>query len=159
MGLHPLEWEELVRQTATASPYNAEVVRAAFRRAQAVVALLTPDDEARLHPSLASADDPEHERQPSGQPRPNVLIEAGMALHGQPHRIVVIEIGRFRPASDLAGMNTVRIDGTSSEPLKAIALRLQTPGCAANDTGTDWLNFARFSRLLALTRRPASPQA
>ena len=48
VGLHPLEWSEAVGATGSASPYIGEILDAAFSVAQAVVVLLTPDDEARL---------------------------------------------------------------------------------------------------------------
>ncbi len=48
IGLDPIEWGKAVALTGKASPYIGEVLDAAFKHAQAVVALLTPDDEARL---------------------------------------------------------------------------------------------------------------
>jgi Predicted nucleotide-binding protein containing TIR-like domain len=47
---------------------------------QAVVVLFTPDDLAQLRTDLLDASDGSHERKLSGQPRANVLFEAGWPL-------------------------------------------------------------------------------
>lgn len=46
IGLNPLEWSQAVKLTGKASPYIGEVLDTAFSKAQAVVVLMTPDDEA-----------------------------------------------------------------------------------------------------------------
>ena len=61
IDLHPLEWSEAVRATGGASPYIAEILDTAFSRAQAVVVLLTPDDDARLRQQLWEASESPHE--------------------------------------------------------------------------------------------------
>jgi predicted nucleotide-binding protein len=154
IDLHPLDWEELVAATGVAAPYIGDTVAAAFRIAQAVVVLLTPDDDARLHPSLRGATEAAHEVNLAGQARPNVLFEAGMALASHPDRTVLVEIGQLRPFSDVAGRHTVRLDGNAST-LNALATRLQSAGCAVNLSGSDWLNVVPFMDLDAHTRRPA----
>jgi predicted nucleotide-binding protein len=82
LDVRPLEWEQLVSGTGSASPYVGDVVRRAFDVCQAVVVLMTPDDEARLRPELRDEGEPEEAL--TGQPRPNVLLEAGMALAPAP---------------------------------------------------------------------------
>ena len=59
---------------------SPEAVEAAFKLCQAVVLLFTPDDEARLHPDLHRDPEGTVEAQLTGQPRQNVLVEAGMAF-------------------------------------------------------------------------------
>lgn len=153
LDLSPMPWEELVAATRQASPYNGEVVSSAFAQAQAVVVILTPDDEARLHIDLHSDHEEDHERELRGQARPNVLLEAGMALMAQPDRTVFVEIGRLRPISDITGRNTVRI-GATAAPLLAFKDRLATAGCAINDSDPSWMDTQRFASLEALTRQP-----
>lgn len=155
LDLHPLPWEELVAATGSASPYTGEVIARAFNEAQAVVVILTPDDEARLHPDLHGEHEEDYERQYSGQARPNVLFEAGMALMAQPDRTLLIEIGRLRPVSDLSGRNTVRL-GASAAPLLAIKQRLTAAGCAVQDTNAAWMEIGRFTKLAARTRQPVT---
>ena len=151
LDLHPLEWEELVSRTKQGSPYTGDVISRAFDEAQAVVALLTPDDEVRLHPSLWRDDEPTEEREFRGQPRPNVYFEAGQAFHAQPDRTILIEIGRIRLASDLHGRNVIRF----SDPAKAILAlyqRLETAGCAVSNSNPAWMDTKRFELLAANSR-------
>ncbi|GAB3855978.1 TIR domain-containing protein [Dactylosporangium cerinum] len=151
LDLHPLDWEEIVRRTGRSVPYLGQVLAEAFAANQAAVVLCTPDDGALLHPDLRGDREPRHETELTGQVRPNVLIEMGMALALQPDRTVIIEIGDLRPASDLAGLNVVRFDGTPKSLLK-IAQRLEVAGCAVNRSGTDWLDTTPFEKLDAYRR-------
>ncbi|GAA0274826.1 CATRA conflict system CASPASE/TPR repeat-associated protein [Cryptosporangium japonicum] len=151
IDLHPLDWEDVVRRTGSSTPYMGEVLEQAFRDNQAAVVLLTPDDGAYLHPDLQGAHEPHHERVTTGQARPNVLLEAGMALALQRERTVVIEIGQLRPVSDMGGLNVIKFDGTVRS-LQKIAGRLANAGCAVNTGGTDWLDVSRLANLAAYSR-------
>ncbi|WCB93804.1 hypothetical protein DSM104299_02520 [Baekduia alba] len=151
LRLEPLEWDDLVDFTGNAAPYNGEAVAAAFKIAQAVVVLLTPDDVGFLHPSLRGNREREDDREPTGQPRLNVVLEAGMALQSHPHETVLVEIGQTRGISDLAGRNTVRLDG-SPGPFNSLANRLEGAGCPVHRGGSDWLSPSNFVNLEALTR-------
>jgi predicted nucleotide-binding protein len=156
IDLHPLDWEELVGRTRKATPYMLDVLRQAFERNQAAVILFTPDDGAVLHEDLRGATEPSYETEVTGQPRPNVLLEAGMALALQPDRTVIIEIGGLRPVSDIAGLNVVRFDGTAQSLMK-IAQRLEIAGCAVKQRGTGWLDTGRFTDLKAGHRNYKGP--
>jgi len=155
IGLHPLEWSEIVRETGKASPYTGEVLEKGFNIAQAVVVLLTPDDEARLKEQFRAADDPAYEADLSPQPRPNVLIEAGMALGLHRDRTVIVELGQLRPVSNLFGREVVRMDN-SAEQRNHLAQRLITSGCAANLTGTDWLSNGDFEAAIFPLGQPGA---
>ena len=89
IDLHPLEWSEAVRAAGRPSPYIGEILDGAFSRAQAVVVLLTPDDDARLRQQLWEASESPHETVAAGQARPNVLFEAGMAMGRDERRTVL----------------------------------------------------------------------
>jgi predicted nucleotide-binding protein with TIR-like domain len=151
IGLEPLEWDALVRLTGAAAPFNGDVVAGAFSAAQAVVVLLTPDDVGFLHPELRGKQEREDDRNPTGQPRLNVLLEAGMALQSHPRRTLLVEIGHTRQASDLAGRNAIRLDG-SAEMLHSFANRLQDAGCSVRLSGSDWLDPTAVGQLAALDR-------
>ena len=77
-GLHPLEWRELRAATGKPSPYIGEILDVGFAMSQGCVVLMTPDEEVRLREEFVEE---EVERIVSHQPRPNVLLEAGMALN------------------------------------------------------------------------------
>ena len=154
LGLDPLEWEELVATTGSAMPYSGEAVEQGFRQAQAVVVLFSPDDEARLHPDLHGCQgEPEHERELTGQPRANVILEAGLAVATHPDRTIVVEVGDLRPISNLSGRNVVRFAGTTDH-LNTLAGRLERAGCHVRRDRGDWLDTKRFTALPALKRQP-----
>lgn len=148
LDLRPLDWEQLVAATGSAAPYVGDAVARAFPLVQAVIVILTPDDEARLLPALHSPNDPPYETELTGQPRPNVLFEAGMALALHPDRTVLVEIGQVRPFSDVAGRNMVRLTGAAPS-LHALAMRLSTAGCPVDMSGSGWLDERRFRNLAA----------
>jgi len=135
IDLAPIEWAEAISMTGSASPYIGDVLDAAFRRAQAVVVLQTPDDIAHLHESLTYPGDPE--TQPQMQPRPNVLYEAGMAMGRNPERTVMVELGQVKVFSDIHGRHAVRLDNSVAKR-QDLAMRLRNAGCGVNLDGTSW---------------------
>ena len=145
IDLAPLEWSEAVAATRKAAPYVGEILDMAFARARAVVVLLTPDDKAMLKEELHSSSDPPHETQLTGQARPNVLFEAGMAMSRDQDRTVIVEIGDLRPFSDIGGRHTLRFDGTTQRR-QELAERLRSAGCAVKIDGTDWHTAGSFCR-------------
>ena len=138
IGLQPQEWSQLVRASGSASPYIGQVLDQAFYDAQAVIAFFTPDE----HVTAATPHD--GQRTWRRQARPNVLIEAGMALITHPTRTVLVVLGNQELPSDLAGRHYIRLNTTAVEPLHDLAERLHTAGCDTDTTGTSWLNPARF---------------
>ena len=149
IDLRPLEWSEAVQAMGKASPYIGEILDAAFSRAHAVIVLLTPDDEARLSKHLQAEGDPPHETELTGQARPNVLFEAGMAMAGNQGRTVLVELGRLRPFSDVAGRHAIRLDN-SSQRRQELAQRLKLAGCPVNLDGTDWHTAGDFESAIKL---------
>jgi predicted nucleotide-binding protein len=137
ISLEPIEWIEAVALTGKSAPYVGEVLDAAFSKAQAIVVMLTGDDEARLRAQFRQEAEPAHETDLTPQARPNVLFEAGMAMARNPERTVLVEFGHLRPFSDIGGRHTVRMDG-STEKRQELAARLQKAGCAVSLVGTDW---------------------
>lgn len=137
IGLQPLEFSQARERTGQASPYVGDILEVAFDYAQAIVVLLTPDDEARLRPNLQRSSDPPYEKELTGQARPNVIFEAGMALVSHRDRTVLVQIGDVRPFSDVVGRHVVRLDG-SVATRQDLASRLKTAGCLADLSGTDW---------------------
>ena len=148
IGLDPLEWSRAVQSTGKATPYIGEILDAAFSRAHAVVVLFTPDDEAWLREPYRSASDPAHESVLSGQARPNVLFEAGMAMGRDKERTVLVELGKLRPFTDIAGLHVIRLVD-SSESRQGLAQRLKLAGCPVNLVGTDWHEAGDFEAALA----------
>jgi predicted nucleotide-binding protein len=143
LGLHPIEWAEALRTTGKATPFVGEVLDAAFERAQAVIVLLTPDDEVRLGKELWSAEEGEDERQYHRQARPNVLFEAGMAFGRNPDHTLLVTVGPVKQFSDIGGRHIVRLSNDTARR-QDIADRLKTAGCSVKIDGRDWLKTGNF---------------
>ncbi len=137
LGLEPLEWIKATLLTGKASPYIGEILDAAFKHAQAAVVLLTPDDEARLREDFVQPSDPLYEKVFTGQARPNVLFEAGMAFASHPKETVLVQFGYVKPFSDVAGRHVVHMDN-SIQKRHELASKLRTAGCSVDMDGSDW---------------------
>lgn len=142
IGLIPIEWSQAIAMTKRASPYIGEVLDVALEAAQAVVVLMTPDEIASLQAQYADGDD-DPEMLPGGQARPNVLFEAGLALGRSPDRTVLVELGKVRHFSDIAGRHVVRMSNSMASR-QELAQRLRIAGCAVDLTGTDWHTTGEF---------------
>jgi len=149
IGIRPLEWSQAIQLTGKASPFIGEILDVAFSQAQAVVVLMTPDDVAQLQEPYRSESDPPYEAQLTGQARPNVLFEAGMAMGRNPDRTIIVELGTLRPFSDIAGRHTIRLSNGSAAR-QELAQRLETAGCSVDLTGRDWHTEGDFERGYAL---------
>lgn len=160
IGVKPIEWNSALAMSKKAAPYVGEVLEAAFANARAVVVLLTPDDLAQLRPDLLTSTDKPYERTPTGQARPNVLFEAGMAFATHPGQTVMVQLGNVREFSDVAGRHVVHM---SSEYAKRqeLATKLKNAGCDVDTTGTDWVNTGDFTDPLSRppTKRRRGKQA
>ena len=144
LGLQPIEWSEALKLTGKATPYTGEAIESAFKNAQAVIVLLSPDDEVRLSPELWKDNEDENEREIRLQVRPNVLFEAGMAFGTHHDRTLLVEVGQLKAFSDVAGRNVVRLSN-SAERRNEIAERLRTAGCDVSTSGNDWLKIGDFN--------------
>lgn len=136
VGLQPREWSQLIRASGSASPFIGEVLDKALHDVQAVVAFFTPDE----YVTAARTDHGRGRR----QARPNVLIEAGMALIAHPTRTIIAVLGNQELPSDLAGRHYVRLSPTHVQPLNDLAGRLADAGCDIDLSGSDWLHPDRF---------------
>lgn len=154
LDLVPIEWEDAVAELDTGSPTTLQVVEAGIRMASAVVVLMTPDDVVYLNPSLLSEEDDEDERGPVGQARPNVILEAGMAIAMLPKRYLFVHIGKVRRISDTAGLNYIQLndDYDSRERLSS---RLETMGLAIKRR-KGWHEAGDLASVLATLPAPSS---
>jgi len=144
LNLEPIEWNEAVKATGRPNPYIGEVLKAAFSRAQTVLVLMTPDDEARLRDQYHEAGEPDHETTTTPQARANVLFEAGMAMAWDENRTVLVELGSCRPFSDIGGRHVLRMNNTAARR-QELAERLQSAGASISMAGTDWHSIGNFS--------------
>jgi predicted nucleotide-binding protein len=134
INLHPLEWSELILSCSTGTPYIGEVLDQAFEQAQAVVVMLTPDEDVQLTKRVGGGE-------VGQQARPNVIFEAGLAIGRCPERTIIVEVGRLRPFSDIAGRHVVHLDDSADNAFarrQDLAHRLERAGCRISLRGSDW---------------------
>lgn len=144
IGLNPIEWNKAIAMTGEPSPYVGTILEVAFKNAAAIVVLLTADDVAKLKPRFQRATDPTYEKTLTGQARPNVLFEAGMAFGRNDKNTVLIQLGsEMRPFSDIAGRHVVHLSGTPASR-RELATKLKNAGCKVDLDGTDWLLTGNF---------------
>jgi hypothetical protein len=139
LGLRVVEWEHAVARTGVPNPYVGDVVVTGMSMADATLVLLTPDDMVQLRGDLVRDDDDQDERACLGQARPNVFYEAGIADALGRERTIIVEVGRVKSFSDVAGRHVLRLDGSSSRR-NALAERLKIAGLDPDTSGADWLS-------------------
>jgi predicted nucleotide-binding protein len=138
-GLKPLQFPDIRRLAGKPLPYIGEVLDAAFGYARAVLVLFTPDERVELKHVLWRGKPITLEF----QPRPNVLVEAGLALKSHPDRTVIVEMGSVRPISDLAGRHTARWAEDTPATKSELLERLEQAGCTPKLSGSDWLEVGK----------------
>lgn len=109
VGLKVISWADAVALTGKPQPNTYDVVQAGIKAAAAVIVVFSPDDEARLHRRLIPPGTPPEP--PQGQPRQNVLLEAGMAFATVPEKTIFVRSAPIREISDISGFNWVKLDG------------------------------------------------
>lgn len=142
LDLKPIEWNDAILKTSKASPYVGEILTAAFAMAQAFLVLMTPDEDVSLRPELRKSPDDD---EAGFQARPNVLLEAGMALATDEARTILVEVGALRGVSDLTGRHVIRLNN-SPDRRNDLVQRLKIAGCVPNTSGTDWITLGNFDR-------------
>lgn len=103
-----------------------------IQQADVVIALLTPDEQSALYDPLTGShvSDPDERDDASGwQPRPNVLVETGIAVGLARRKTIIVKTGRLRHISDIAGVLMINMErpGGADELRRAIAKRVGVP--------------------------------
>jgi len=120
LGLKELPFENVADELGP-NPFIADIVRSGINKADAVIALFTPDEHASLYsPETGVAQGSDEAR---WQARPNVIFEAGVALGIAEEKTILVTLGGdIRLFSDLAGMHF--IDLTSVKAKERLKNRL-----------------------------------
>ena len=135
LDLKPMEWNEAVSLSGSASPYIGQVLDAGFAHAQAVVVLMTPDEITYLDQQWASGDDdPDAQAGPQARER---AIRGGHGAGAPPRPNRPRALGRVRLFSDIDGRHLVRLSNELGAR-QALATRLEDAGCPVDTRGTDW---------------------
>jgi predicted nucleotide-binding protein len=144
LGLKPLEWEKALLMAKGVNPHIDDILDTAMAKVQAVVVLFSPDDEARLKNGFWKHGDGASEKQLRGQPRPNVIFEAGLALGRHPEKTLLVQVGAVRGFTDIAGKHLVRLNNDYAKR-NDLANRLKKIGCTVDRDGTDWTKAGDFT--------------
>lgn len=140
LNLRVLEFTQAILRTREGSPYVGSVLERGIGDTGAVVVLLTPDDEVRLRRSLLTAGD---SGRLAPQARPNVIFEAGMALQHNPKKVVLVQLGRMRLFSNMAGRHVVHLERPAAR--HELVTKLKAAGCVVDTDGEDWLTRGDFT--------------
>jgi predicted nucleotide-binding protein len=161
LGLKPLEWGHAIRAARGkgGNPYVNDAVTKVMEQAQAIVVLLSPDDEVKLKPQFLTAHDPPIERKLSGQARPNVIFETGIAIGTHHRKTLIVAAGQVKPFTDIGGMHILHLTNSAASR-HAFVERLEQLGCTVDRGGDHWLRVGDFTptaqrtRTKRATRRP-----
>jgi hypothetical protein len=107
--------------------------------ARAALILFTPDELVALRADLASS---VIETRPSFQSRPNVMLEAGMALMHAERQTILVRVGSVRDdPSDLAGLDYIPL---SNQPYgrERLVKALEDAGCDVDRNHNEYLDPA-----------------
>jgi len=154
LGLAPIEWPHVLDAEQEPNPDIERAVSKRLTSADAVLCLLTPDDIGHLRKELQVPTDPIHDREPTPQPRLNVVYELGMAMQWKLTKTVIARLGETRPISDVGGRHIPRFTGDLASRQDLIR-RLKKAGLKVNDTGTDWHDAGDFAAALAFVSTSA----
>lgn len=148
IGINPMEWNDAIKAAkGGANPIVGDVIHDAMKKVQGVMVLLSADEDARLKSKFATMQDKKKNlHKLDGQPRPNVIFEAGLALGAHSSKTILVQVGDVREISDIAGKHMAHLNDTAASR-KALALRLQDKlKFKVNLTGDTWLTVGRFER-------------
>ena len=146
LGLRPLEWGHAIRAArgGGGNPYVNDAVAKVMEQAQAILILLSPDDEAKLQDQFVGKSERQTEGKLRGQARPNVIFETGIAVGTHHGKTVMVWAGDVKPFSDVGGMHIPRI-GNDAASRNELANRLADLGCKTNRDGEHWLHAGDFT--------------
>jgi predicted nucleotide-binding protein len=152
LGLEPVDWDDAIKQTGKGAPHHREILDALFTTTQAVVVLLTPDEVATLIEALQTGAQDQKARL---QARPNVWLEAGMALGVKPERTILVRFENHDEPSDIEGLDYIGFDG-SEKSRSRLRERLANVQCAVA-VRSDWLTAGQveIETAIQLRQNPA----
>jgi predicted nucleotide-binding protein len=143
LGLEPKEWSKAVFEAKGANPHVDDIIETAMAKVRAVVVMLSPDDEAKLKEEFVQRDERTTEGRLQGQPRPNVILEAGLALGRHSDKTLLVQVGKIKPISDILGKHIVKLTNDVSRR-NDVANRLEKIGCKVDRVGNDWTTEGDF---------------
>ena len=160
LGLKPQEWGHAIHAASRGrggNPYVNDVVTKIMEEAQAVVVILSPDDEAKLKDQFVGKHERQTEGKLQGQARQNVVFETGIALGTHHRKTIIVRVGDVKSFTDIGGMHIPRLSNDERSRLD-LANRLEDLKCDIDRRGDRWLSAGDFTptaskRAVKKTRR------
>lgn len=147
LGLKAQEWGHAIRRAARGrggNPYVNDAVTKIMEEAQAIVVMLSPDDEVKLKDQFVTKNERSTEGKLRGQARPNVIFETGIAIGTHHRKTVIVQVGDMKPFTDIGGMHILHLTGTDRSR-HDFANRLEDLGCKIDRGGDHWLRAGDFT--------------
>jgi predicted nucleotide-binding protein len=146
LGLRAQEWGHAIRAARGhgGNPFVSDIVTKIMEQAQAIVVMLSPDDEAKLKNQFVSAHERSTEGKLRGQARPNVIFETGIAIGTHHKKTVMVQVGHVKPFTDISGMHIPHLSN-EEKTRHEFANRLADLGCKIDRTGDHWLRAGNFA--------------
>lgn len=146
LGLKAQEWGHAIRAAKRkgSNPYVNDAVTKIMEQAQAIVVVLSPDDDVTLRKQFVTKQERTTEGKIQGQARPNVIFETGIAIGTHHRKTVIVQIGDVKPFTDISGMHILRLSGSDSSRHE-FANRLKDLGCKIDTDGDHWLRAGDFT--------------
>jgi predicted nucleotide-binding protein len=142
--LIPKTLDDVFAQMDQATPQVEDALRRAFSLAHAVIVLLTPDDVGYLRKYFRDKNDLPADIHPTGQPRLNVIYEAGWAMGGPfRDRTILVEMGSIRSFSDIGGLITMRLND-KPEKRRLLIDHLNAAQCDTDPSSGAWRTAGKF---------------
>jgi predicted nucleotide-binding protein len=157
LGLKPQEWGHAIRAARGrgGNPYVNDAVTKIMEQAQAIVVMLSPDDEVKLKDQFVGKTEKASEGKLRGQARPNVIFETGIAIGTHHRKTVIVQVGEVKPFTDIGGMHILHLTG-SDNSRHQFANRLEDLSCKINRHGDHWLRAGDFTPTAAKSIRKKS---
>lgn len=154
LGLDSYDFDEAKADVGGAA-FILDIVKKGMGEAQAVIVLLTPDEYTALHPHFGGNEE-------RWQSRPNVFIEAGMALAISRERTVLVGFGDISLPTDLSGIHIEKLNNTHESRMKLKNLLSGAAvGCELNQEKVnklEWLKTDFGGDFEACVKPPALPE-
>jgi predicted nucleotide-binding protein len=114
-----------------------------MEQAQAIVVMLSPDDDVKLKSQFIAHHERSTEGKLRGQARPNVIFETGIAIGTHHKKTVIVQVGDVKPFTDIGGMHILHLSGNDASR-HDFANRLEDLGCKIDRSGDHWLRAGNF---------------
>jgi len=154
LGLKPQEWGHAIQAARGrgGNPYINDAVTKIMEQAQAIVVILSPDDEVKLKDQFVTKAERSTEGRLMGQARPNVIFEIGVAIGTHHKKTVIVQMGNVKSFTDIGGMHILRLSGDDASR-HDFANRLEALGCKVDTAGNHWLRAGEFTPTGPMVRK------